>query len=387
MNNLFLRRNGSLGMAVIGVTLTALFSHSLHGAEFRCLERLGRLVALKRGKKSMAGVQDFKKIFPVNPYIERQLEDLKGPERAAVFDFFSKVPSSVGLLARKEEVKEVISIVISEKASFERIFLRALDGKGALSLDQKRALHLMIHKKWWFQGLLFKERGDLMWYGKLLSSMSPSVRLRHFLSSRDQTVKLFLDEVAQSSSWQRLFNKFSYSKRLSRLVDKAVHSSRPKEVLTERRSVLVQEMEKTTGRRAKKSLKRELAHIDQLLSIFQKRSNGNGKGKGFFTFSAKIPAPLEATLEMEKIALSVGVFWAFFKLLAVDVEEGSGDDTVFIEEWALPLEEDAEVPEEIGALDEILIDCNEGRISEDQCLESLKEWKMGNDFDRKRQEK
>ena len=337
----------------------------LHGS---CLTRIKRLLKPSPQKIiTFASIEDLAKSLPLDARLKEQMTNLSPKSRERIFQLLSRVPkiapSSRKIMGRRKDIRDTLAKVITEEGLFERLFVRGIENYASLTLTERRALNLMLNEDWWFRRSppLRNQKFDKF------------IRISHYIEnwqggSRFFDLQRFLDEMAQTPFWQRIFNRFAYIGYLQKKIDTAPHSSDLLKKLVEEKTILVDELRHMDRGRSKSLLEGRLKHLEHLISI--------ASNKDFPSpLPRKLPDMAQLVRGTENFVFTYAplyiAYWAFSRWLELNNEETAAQNDVLpISNWNVPVVEslDDALPSD---QDEILIQCNSGLIPEEKCLELL----------------
>ena len=330
-----------------------------------CLKRMGKLLGISPRTVAIASIQDLEHSFPMDAPLRKQVDDLTPEARQRIFQLFSQVSPVNGpiiikqALGRKKAIGNTLARVITEEGLFERLFLQGIRDYSSLSLTDKRALHLMLNKRWWFHRPVLIGGRSLYRDHRLTYFIRASYYIQHWQNSQGINLQHFLDETAQTPFWKKVFNRFSYVHNIHEQITTSPHSS----------DLLLN----LKAERAKASLESRIEHLDHLIAIVAKGELPSPPRR-FPKIGYLAPQFVEKTENFVFIYAQYYVmFWALSQWLTIDSAETTEtpqDDTLPIAQWNAPVVETLD-DAPLSSEDEILIRCNMGLIPEEKCLELL----------------
>ena len=297
--------------------------------------------------------------------VKEQTEHLAPEAQERVVQLFSELPR-VGrflpqTLAKKKAMAQTLKQVIAEEGLIDRIFLKGLRNPSSLSLEDRRALHLMFNRQWLFH------TGQSSFYriSTLIRFLRISYHLRHRYGSVSSGLQRFLHEVSQTPFSKRILNRFSYIGNIHRLITSSPHSSDLLLGLKRERANLVFEWERADNK-TRPSLEAQREHLDHLISVITTEN--------FESPSRRLPEMSYLIPELVERTEIFAYLWILLWLFTDDNQEAAvvpSGETLPITTWNSPIEEERLEDTPAAPEDTILIQCNLGLIPMEKCLELL----------------
>ncbi|MCY4643013.1 MAG: hypothetical protein OXB88_00180 [Bacteriovoracales bacterium] len=375
--------------------LLILFSMGVSKAQGQesCLQKV---IGLYRGIRPIDNVDSLVRTFPLSEKSKELLLSYAKEEQRQIFDFFSTVKYPKALPSwtvpfRKRSVKDVVEIVITHKAKPTALFEKALQQYYRMNRPEKRSLHLMLAKKWWFEGtpLIARERGDLaMGPGHLFRLAKPSRWVDLYGHLSPLSTSEFLNDTVSPSPLKKLTRRFPYGEKLHPLMKDHPHAKNLKEsvenlkaqkkndarLLSQNIGKAPTSTEKQRIGRIRNRLREEVAHLNTLQKILAGKEIPTRQWPSYRDVALTLGQQMESlvVLFVSSYALmktASGIQWLLSHYIArdldhenIEIDAASAGSALFDDEGFLEyVFESNETEDEESEIEELIRFCNDER--------------------------
>lgn len=196
-----------------------------------CFKKI--IFLIKKEKKLITSIDEFNQFFSISEKTYFELAKKSKKNQEIIFNFFSQIKKPFLKQLRKKNLDKTIKIIIENDASVQQILIKKLNSLNLkikkennnlskdlfLSIHEKRAIHLMVYKKWWFQGLFPRNQANLsIFHSSFFKYFKLSYYIKEFFFNEMDQIKFFFDNIfSESSLTKKSFYHFSYLDDLSSL--------------------------------------------------------------------------------------------------------------------------------------------------------------------------
>ena len=323
-------------------------------APFECFKRTDHLLNAKR----------------------EQIDGLAPEARERLSRLFSEVPRTGRRFVpqtpfRRRAVSDTLDRVIEEEGRFDGLFLEGVRDSSSLSPEERRALHLIFNREWWFRG------GRSSFYRKptVARFLRVSYHIRRRYGSPGDHLQRFLHEIAQTSLWERMRNRYSYIGNIYRHINDSPHSSDLLVALKREQKNLIDELGRADDE-ARPPLEAQREHLDYLVAVIDTQAQAlDSRPRRLSRVGYWAPELFEKGEDFivgyaKYVVAAFIVTWWF-----ADDEQAAtalpSNEALPVAQWSSPVEESPPEESPLTPEDEILIQCNAGLRPVEECLELL----------------
>ena len=350
-----------------------------------------KIIQIYKGVRPIDHIGELKRTFPVSENSRELLASYTQEEQKRIFDFFSSIKyprilSSSGIPFRKRSIRRVVSILIEHKADLSPLFEQSLRHYNRMDRHQKRALHLMLSKKWWFEGIPLwrRERPDLSaGMNTLFTLGKPSYWLQRYGLIEPSAIPRFLEDTVPISLRKKISRRFPYIKKFEEVFKGHPQAHRLKKLIDDlhtQKSKELSSVAKTLDKRAQRRLGEDIEHLSNLKKILAGEDLERNQWPPLRKVGVLLGRQVEdlATIFLSFYLLEKGIVgsrWLLSEYLSienevVDVETQKRWQERF-EALPRPISE-SKIEEEENEIEALLRFCNEGQnFSSPQCRELL----------------